>query len=230
MRFDVITIFPELCDSYFNESIIKRARKKKLVSVYTHNLRDFTRDKHKSVDDKPYGGGAGMVMAVDPIYRAVEKIRTTRRGKQTRVILFSAKGKKFDQRRAHEFLKYDQIIMICGRYEGIDERIAKHVADIELSVGDYILTGGEIPAMIVVDAVTRLVPGAINEGSIEENRLKTPRDKKKGLEVVSHPMYTRPESYSPRKGISWKVPRVLLSGDHKKIFEWHEKNRRVLGG
>jgi len=212
MKFNIITIFPQIFDSYFNESIIKRAQKRGLIKINTHNLRDFTNDKHKSVDDKPYGGGAGMVMTVEPILKAVKKIKS---GKRTKIILFSPKGKKFDQAMARRFSKLDNLIMICGRYEGVDERVAKYIADEEVSIGDYVLTGGEIPAMIVVDAVTRLIPGAIAKESLAEESFSQE-------EQYEYPQYTRPESMviNSKKRI---VPEILLSGDHKKIEEWRRK-------
>ncbi|KAF0120953.1 MAG: tRNA (guanine37-N1)-methyltransferase [bacterium] len=221
MRFDIITIFPKIFDSYFNESIIKRAQAKKLVKIKTHNLRDYTNDKHKTVDAKPYGGGPGMVMMVEPIYKAVKaliksearnpKSETNSKSKfsksKTKTILFSAKGKKFDQKMAKRFSKLDQLIMICGRYEGVDERVAKYIADEEVSIGDYVLTGGEIPAMIVVDTVSRFIPGVLG--------------KHESLEEIkgSYPVYTRPELFNKK----WQVPKVLLSGDHKKIEEWRKR-------
>ena len=221
MRFDIITIFPKIFDSYFNESIIKRAQAKKLVKIKTHNLRDYTNDKHKTVDAKPYGGGPGMVMMVEPIYKAVKaliksearnpKSETNSKSKfsksKTKTILFSAKGKKFDQKMAKRFSKLDQLIMICGRYEGVDERVAKYIADEEVSIGDYVLTGGEIPAMIVIDAVSRFIPGVLG--------------KHESLEEIkgSYPVYTRPELFNKK----WQVPKVLLSGDHKKIEEWRKR-------
>ncbi len=203
IKFDIITIFPDIFKSYFNESIIKRAQNKKLIKINIHNLRDYTIDKHKTVDDKPYGGGPGMVMMVEPIYKAVKKIKGKSKAK---VILFSAKGKKFNQKMAQKFSKLDRLIMICGHYEGVDERIAKYIADEEISIGDYVLTGGEIPAMIVTDAVTRLIPGVLG--------------KKESLEEIkgSYPVYTRPEKLK-----DWQVPKILLSGNHKKIEEWRKK-------
>ena len=205
MTFDIITIFPNIFDSYFKESIIKRAREKKLVKINIHNLRDYTKDKHKTTDDKPYGGGPGMVMMVEPIYKAVKKIKGK---KKSKVILFSAKGKKFDQKMAKRFSKLDRLILICGRYEGVDERVAKYIANEEISIGDYILTGGEIPAMIVIDAVSRLIPGVLGkEESLEEVK-------------GSYPVYTRPEDFN-----NWKVSKILLSGNHKKIREWRKKHK-----
>lgn len=208
MKFDIITIFPNAFDSYFNESIIKRAQNKKLIKINIHNLRNYTTDKHKTVDDKPYGGGPGMVMMVEPIYKAVKKIKGKSKAK---VILFSAKGKKFDQKIAQKFSKLDRLIMICGHYEGVDERVGKYIADEEISIGDYVLTGGEIPAMVVTDAVARLIPGVLG--------------KKESLEEIkgSYPVYTRPEIFN-----KLKVPKVLLSGNHKKIEELRKKYLRTL--
>jgi len=203
-RFDIITIFPEILDSYFNESLLKKAQEKGLFKIKLHNLRDYTSDKHCKVDDSPYGGGPGMVLKAEPIARAVKSIKEK---KKSRVILFSLRGKKFDQKEAHRLAKYGQLIFICGRYEGVDERAAKYVADEEISIGDYILSGGELPAAIVIEAVSRLVPGMLGKPeSLEE---------KKG----SYPVYTKPESVK-LKGINRAVPKELLSGNHKKIEEW----------
>jgi tRNA (guanine37-N1)-methyltransferase len=222
MVFDIVTIFPNVFDSYFNESIIKRAQAKKIIKIRTHDLRDYTTDKHKTVDDRPYGGGFGMVLMVEPIYRAVKEIKRRSRAKRRKVILLSVKGKKFNQGMVRRFSKLEQLIIICGRYEGVDERVAKYVADEEVSIGDYILTGGEVPAMVLVDAVTRLIPGAIAKGSLEEESFS----KEHNLEF---PHYTRPESViigSKKR----KVPKVLLSGNHKKIKEWQEKHSKSLKG
>lgn len=215
MKFDIITIFPNIFDSYFNESIIKRAQKKKLIEINIHNLRDYTSDKHKTVDDKPYGGGFGMVLMAEPIYKSIKKIK---KEKKSKVILLSAKGKKFDQKMAKKFSKLDQLILISGRYEGIDERVAKYIADEEISIGDYILTGGELPVMIVVDAVTRFIPGAITKGSLKEETFSKEK-------YIEYPHYTRPEELIIN-GKKRKVPEVLLSGNHKKIEEWKKKNSK----
>lgn len=207
MKFHIITIFPEIFQSYFGESIIGRAQKDGLVDIKIHNLRDYTKDKHKKVDDTPYGGGAGMVMQVQPIYDCVKAIKS----KKSRVILFSAKGKKYTQRDAERLAKYDDLILICGRYEGVDERVAEHIADEEISIGDYVLTGGEIPAMVLVDSVSRLIPGVLgNPESLKEESFNS--------EKVEHAQYTKPEEFE-----GWKVPEVLLSGNHEKIKEWREK-------
>ncbi len=230
MRFDFITIFPEMFDSYLNESILKRATEKKLVSFEAHDLRKWSTDKHKTVDDSPYGGGAGMVMKVEPIYNAlkdikIEKLRNRKTEKQknrgTRVILLSAKGKQFTQKDAIRLAKnYNQIIFICGRYEGVDERVAKYLVDEEISTGPYVLTGGELPAMTIADAISRNIPGVLGkEESLEDESHGTPGKK-------AHPQYTRPEIFKTKNGEEWEVPKILLSGDHKKIEEWRMKNSK----
>jgi tRNA (guanine37-N1)-methyltransferase len=228
MVFDIITIFPRIFDSYFNESIIKRAQQKKLVKINTHNLRDYTTDRHKTVDDRPYGGGFGMVLMVEPIYKAVKDIKKKSRAfanqRKGKIILLSAKGKKFDQKMAQRFAKLDQLVIISGRYEGVDERVAKYIADEEISIGDYILTGGEVPAMVIVDAVTRLIPGVITEGSLKEESFSSGlKIKKLKLKIEKeYPQYTRPESVKI-DGKERRVPKVLLSGNHKKIEEWKKQ-------
>ncbi|MDD5430663.1 MAG: tRNA (guanosine(37)-N1)-methyltransferase TrmD [Candidatus Pacebacteria bacterium] len=208
MKFDIITIFPKILDSYFQESILKRAQKNGLIEIKTHNLRDFTADKHHKVDDSPYGGGPGMVMKVEPIVKAIESVKRQASGiKKSRVILFSLRGKKFDQKEAHRLSKYKQLIFICGRYEGIDERVAEYVADEEISVGDYILSGGELPAAVVIEAVSRLIPGVLGKHeSLEELK-------------GSYAVYTRPEAVKV-KNKTRKVPKELLSGNHKEIERW----------
>jgi len=215
MRFDIITIFPDIFTSYFNESIIKRALKKGLIKINIHNLRDYTNDKHKTVDDSPYGGGPGMVMKIEPIYKAVQFSKSKVKSQKSKVILFSPKGKKFNQKMAKSFSKLDRLIMICGRYEGVDERVAQYIADEEISIGDYVLTGGEIPAMIVIDAVSRFIPGVLG--------------KHESLEEIkgSYPVYTRPESIIINKK-KRTVPKVLLSGNHKKIAEWRKRIDKKL--
>ncbi len=225
-RFDIITIFPKILDSYFKESILKRAEVKRLIKIVTHNLRDFTKDKHNKVDDSPYGGGPGMVIQIEPVYRAVQFVKSkmtphvilrtelegSRKKKlKQRIILFSTRGKKFDAAAAKRLAKYDQLIFICGRYEGVDERVAEHIADEELSIGDFVLSGGELPAAIVIEAVSRFIPGVLG--------------KYESLEEVkgSYPVYTRPEIFITKDKKKWKVPKVLLEGNHKKIEEWRKK-------
>ncbi len=216
MRFDIITIFPSLFKPFLKESLIRRAIEDGLLEINIHNLRKWTTDPHKTVDDKPFGGGSGMVMKVDPIYRAVSDIKE-REGK---VILFTPRGKKFNQKKATSFLEAKQLVMICGRYEGVDERVAKHIADEEISIGNYVLMGGELPAMLVVETVSRLVPGVVGK----ENFLK---ERKKEEGFLEYPQYTRPEVYLIN-GKERKVPEVLLSGNHKKIEEWKNKRGKTL--
>lgn len=214
MKFDIITIFPKIFDSYFGESIIKRAVNNKLISIKTWNLRDFSKERHLKVDDRPYGGGPGMVLQVEPVFRAVRRIL---RGKgKARVILFSPSGKKLDDGVIKRLLKYDRLVLICGRYEGVDERIAEKVADEKISIGDYVLAGGEIPAMVLVESIARFIPGVLGkQGSLETIK-------------GSYPVYTRPEVFSPEKGKLWKVPKVLLEGSHVKIAEWRvEKGHKT---
>ncbi len=260
MQFDIITIFPNIFSSYFAETILARAQKNNLIEIKTHDLRQWTDDNHKSVDDSPYGGGPGMVMMVEPIFKAVEEIksknlfferseaksRSSSRQARTikqRVILFSAKGKPYTQADARRLAaEYDQIIMICGRYEGVDERVAQQIADEELSVGNFVLTGGEIPAMILVDSVSRLVSGVINKESLKEESFSTSESVLlrpasgtsadaqfsgsafSGEKIGEYPQYTRPEEF---KG--WKVPEVLLSGKHKEINNWRNQQRGQQG-
>ncbi|MEA2113096.1 MAG: tRNA (guanosine(37)-N1)-methyltransferase TrmD [Patescibacteria group bacterium] len=230
MKFDIITIFPDIFESYFNESIIKRARAKKIIQINIHNLRDYAADRHKTVDDRPYGGGAGMVFMVEPILKAVADLKK-KLGKKskTKVVLLSAKGNKFDQKMAKKFSKLDNLILISGRYEGVDERVAKHIADEEISIGDYVLTGGELPAMVVVDAVARLVPRVISDESLKEESFSEKSEEKfeirnsKLKTRKEYPHYTRPEKIIIN-GKERRVPKVLLSGNHKKIKEWRERH------
>jgi tRNA (guanine37-N1)-methyltransferase len=233
MRFDIITIFPKIFDSYFSESILKRAQEKKLIAIQAHDLRQFAAGRHNKVDDTPYGGGPGMVMQVEPIAKAVQKLKTKNLRLTTRIILFSTRGKKFDAKTAKRLSKYNHLILICGRYEGVDERVAEHIVDEEISIGDFVLAGGEIPAMVVVEAVSRFIPGVLG--------------KYESLEDIkgSYPVYTKPEVFTPqlktknsqlateksrkssvvsRKLMGWRVPKVLLSGDHQKIAEWRKRS------
>ncbi len=220
MHFDIITIFPSLFDSFLSESIIKRAQDKKHITINIHYLRDFTNDNHQTVDDKPFGGGLGMVMKVEPIQKAINTIKQRVNSKNPRVILFTPRGKRFNQQRAIGFTKYDHLIMICGRYEGIDERVARYIADEKISIGNYVLMGGEIPAMIVTETVSRLIPGVIGK---KEFLL----DRKKDNGFVEYPQYTRPETVVINNK-KRSVPSVLLTGDHKKINQWKEKKGKTI--
>lgn len=216
INFHVLSIFPNALDSYLEESILKRAQKEKKIKVSIYNPRDFSTDKHKKVDAKPYGGGPGMIMQVEPLARAIKKILgKIKNKKDTKIIIFSPSGKKFTNLEAKKYSKYKNLILICGRYEGIDTRVKKIFKAEEISIGDYILTGGEIPAMIVIDSVSRQLSGVLgNLESIEENR------------TSSGEMYTRPEvfKFNDKK---WVVPKVLLSGNHKNIEKWRfSKNKK----
>lgn len=219
--FDLITIFPEAAQPYAQASILGRAQKSKKIKITAHQLRDFTNDKHKTVDDTPYGGGPGMVMKVEPIDKAVRKIK--KRTKKTRVIMTAASGKTFTQKDAKRLAKYDQLIFICGRYEGIDHRVEKEIADESLSIGDYVLTGGELPALVMTDAIARHVPGVLGKkASLEEES-----HSEEG--VLEYPQYTKPDVYEMRKGLRKKklaVPKVLLSGDHAKIQKWRKEQQK----
>jgi tRNA (guanine37-N1)-methyltransferase len=215
MKFNIISIFPKIFDSYFNESIIKKAQEKKIIEINSYNLRDFTKDKHKTVDDTIYGGGAGMLLKIEPLYRAIKKI-DNKKIKKRKTILLSAKGKKWNQRMVEEYKNLKEITLICGRYEGVDDRI-KNFIDEEISIGDYVLTGGEIGAMIIVDSVTRLLPGVLgNPESLKEES----HNKKDFLEC---PQYTKPPIFKVKKN-EYKVPEVLISGNHEKIKKWQEEN------
>ncbi len=221
LAFDIITIFPEIFDSYLKESLIARAQKKKLIKINVHNLRKWTTDRHQTVDDRPFGGGLGMVFKIEPIHKAVKEIKKSA-SRRTKVILFTPRGKKFNQKMAYQFSKLNQLILVCGRYEGVDERVAKHIADLELSIGDYDLMGGELPAMVAIETVARLIPGILGKEQLLKERIT----KEKGF--VEYPHYTRPEVFSPKKGLKWPVPKVLLSGNHKKISDWRRKHGKVV--
>lgn len=233
MQFDIITIFPEIFDSYFEESIIGRAQKEGIIRINSHNLRDYTSDKHKTVDDEPYGGGAGMLMKVEPIYKALTSLKNIRiQGHKTqtnsksqiinhKTILLSAKGRRWDQQMAQKYAKLDNLIMVCGRYEGVDERVLNFV-DEEISIGDYVLTGGEIGAMAILDSITRLLPGVL--GNAESSAIESHSQKN----ILEYPQYTRPEIFKTG-GKEYEVPKVLLSGNHNKIEKWKkEKSKRAL--
>ncbi|MFA7315031.1 MAG: tRNA (guanosine(37)-N1)-methyltransferase TrmD [Candidatus Magasanikbacteria bacterium] len=256
MQFNVITIFPDIITSYLNESILGRGQKNGAIKIKAINLRDFTLDKHNKVDDTPYGGGPGMILSAEPIYLALKnidaipfakvdgliKIKKVFNGSLSRkkkTILLSPRGRQFDQRVAEEFAKLNEITFICGRYEGIDQRVTDHMIDEEISIGPYVLAGGELGALTIIEAVSRLVPGVLgNPESLQEETFSGiksgTRNEERGTNEgknhstfhFSHssseyPQYTKPADF---KG--WKVPDVLLSGDHKKIEEWRRKNSK----
>jgi tRNA (guanine37-N1)-methyltransferase len=206
MRFDILTIFPELLESPLKEGIIRRARKESAIEVCITNIRDFATDKHEMTDDRPYGGGEGMVMKPEPLASAIRNVRA--KSEKSYVVLLSPQGRKYSQKVAEELAVKEHLVMVCGRYEGVDERIRDHFIDEEISLGDYILTGGELAAMIVVDSVTRLLPGVLGSSDSAENDSFS----RGGLK---YPQYTRPHIFE-----GYAVPEVLLSGDHGKIAEW----------
>ena len=211
IRFDIITIFPKIFTSYFSESILKRAQQKKLIKINIHNFRDTTTNRHQTVDDRPYGGGPGMILMVEPIYKTLQKIKKTQKHKN-RIIMLTPAGKIFDQKMAKRLSRYDQLILLCGRYEGFDARLEKFV-DEKVSIGNYVLAGGELPAMIVVEAVARNIPGVVgHEHALDEETFSP------NLDYIEYPQYTRPETF---KGM--RVPKVLLSGNHTEIAAWRRK-------
>ena len=207
MKIDILTLFPNMFSGFMNESIIKRAIDEKKVTINTVNFRDYAKNKHKKVDDTPYGGGSGMVLMCQPIFDAVDSVRT----EKSKVVLLSPQGKKFSQKKAYELSKEEHLIFICGHYEGFDERI-RSICDEEISIGDYVLTGGELPAMVITDSIVRLLPGVIDEQSHLNDSFND--------NLLDYPTYTKPRNY---KGM--QVPEVLLSGDHEKIKEWRDEKR-----
>ena len=208
LRFDIVSIFPGMFESPFADSIIQRAWEEGLLDLRVHDLRDYSLNKHRKVDDTPFGGGVGMVMNVEPIARVIAAIK--KEVPETRTILLSPGGRPFDQERAWELSRLPSLTLICGRYEGIDERVRLHFVDEEISIGDYVLTGGEIPAMVLVEAISRLVPGVLGdpEAIVEESFAG---------DLLEYPQYTRPRDYQ-----GFKVPEILVSGDHKKIRDWQK--------
>ena len=216
MRFDVFSLFPEVFDTYLNTSILKRAQETGTLEVHTYNIRDWAVDKHHTTDDTPYGGGGGMVMKPEPTFSAVESVLGA--PPTCPVILLSPQGRKFSQKTAFELAEHEQIALICGRYESVDERIRQHLATDSLSIGDYVLTGGELPALVVIDAVTRLLPGVLGDP-------QAPMEDSHASGLLEYPHYTRPPEFR-----GWKIPDVLLSGNHAEIARWRrqESLRRTL--
>ncbi len=258
MKFDVVTIFPEFFAGPLQYGIVRRAREAGLIDIRVHDLRQFTHDRHKTVDDRPFGGGEGMILKPEPIFKAVETIlsdalprergEVPKQPEDAAIVLLSASGKMFRQETAQRFAELDRIVLLCGRYEGVDERVADHLATHELSIGDFVLSGGELPAALVIDAVTRLLPGALGneasavhesfgakqklaaayqQGQTQSEPENGPLETASGLHVLlDYPHYTRPADFR-----GWKVPEVLLSGNHEEIRRWRhrvalEKTRR----
>lgn len=252
MKFDIVTIFPEFFAGPLHYGIVRRARESCLIEIRVHDLRQFTHDRHKTVDDRPFGGGEGMVLKPEPIFRAVETILSEdpppkpgrdaaqKQPQDTAVVLLSASGKLFVQETAQRFATLERLVLLCGRYEGVDERVAEHLATDEISIGDFVLSGGELAAALVIDAVTRLLPGALgNEASsvhesFSPRRKFAPADERKQIQIgrevqlidagsplhapLDYPHYTRPADFR-----GWKVPEVLISGNHEEIRRWRER-------
>ena len=213
-KFDIITIFPNTIEEYINTGIVRIAREKGLVEINVHDLRKWTTDKHKTVDDTPYGGGPGMIMKIEPIYKAIKELKK----ENTLVAITTPKGEQLKQKKLVEFSKEKDLhmIILCGRYEGFDQRIHDHLVDYEFSVGEYILSGGELPALVLVDGITRLIPGVLgNESSLEEETFNE--------DFLEYPQYTKPEIFN-----GWSVPKVLLSGNHKEIEKFRKKGLKMV--
>src|SRR5882762_663142 len=214
MRIDIITLFPEICRAPLNESIMKRAQEKGVIDVRIHNLRDWTTDKHHVVDDAPFGGGQGMVMKPEPIFAAVEDLKHRTPNVEHRTskgVLMSPAGRRFDQQRAGQLSKESHLIVICGHYEGVDHRVVEHLVDLEISIGDYVLTNGAVAAAVLVDAVVRLLPGVLGDE-------QSAADDSFSIGSLESPQYTRPAEFR-----GWKVPEVLLSGNHAEIAKWRKE-------
>jgi tRNA (guanine37-N1)-methyltransferase len=241
MRFDLITIFPEFFAGPLDHGIVRRAREAGITEIHVQDLREFTKDRHRTVDDRPFGGGAGMVLKPEPLFEAVEKLLERSVGDSeakipppgnTAIVLMSAAGRLFTQETARRFAKINRLVLLCGRYEGVDERVAEHLATDEISIGDFVLTGGELPAALIVDAVTRLLPGAVgNEASTQNESFQeyvgapSAPDRARSV-LLDFPHYTRPAEYR-----GWKVPDVLIGGNHAEVAKWRrhmaiEKTRR----
>jgi tRNA (guanine37-N1)-methyltransferase len=215
MQFEVFTLLPEVFSPYLESSILQRARQRGLIDVRIHNIRDYTHDKHHTADDTPYGGGGGMVMKPEPVFEAVESVLGISPGQAQPVpiplILLTPQGRVFTQRVAEEFSRHDRIALLCGRYEGVDERIREHLVTDEISIGDYVLTGGELPALLIIDAVSRLLPGVLGDPTGAQ-------DDSHSMGLLEYPHYTKPAEFR-----GWKVPEILLSGDHGKIEMWRRE-------
>lgn len=213
MQFDIFTILPEVFTPYLESSILQRARQRGLIEIRIHNIRDYTHDKHHTTDDTPYGGGGGMVMKPEPLFEAVESVLGPLQNETAPVpvILLTPQGRVFNQRIAEELSRYERIALICGRYEGVDERIREHLVTDEISIGDYVLTGGELPALVIIDSLSRLIPGVLGDPDGAQ-------DDSHSMGVLEYPHYTRPPEFR-----GWSVPEVLLSGDHGKIERWRRQ-------
>jgi len=217
MRFDILTLFPEMFKSPFADSILKRAQDQEIININLHNIRDYSENKHHKVDDTPYGGGAGMLMTCQPLFDCIETVQKIKKTEKQKVIFLTPQGKTFTQKTAERLSKQDRLILLCGHYEGVDERVRESLVDEEISIGNYVLTGGELPAMVLVDAISRLLTGVLGKSeSFQEESFSDILNGKK-----EYPQYTKPFEF---KGM--KVPEVLISGHHKKIIEWQKNHCR----
>lgn len=230
MLFNVLTLFPEVFTPYLHTSIVGRGQEQGHITVGVNNIRDYATDKHHTTDDTPYGGGAGMVMKVEPIDKCLDAVEAESRTinnelRKKKIIVLSARGRQFTQAIAQEYTKLDQLILICGRYEGIDQRVVDHLADEELSIGPYVLAGGELAALVVIEAVARLIPGVLGnpDSLLEESFSAATTDNLQPTTSVEYPQYTKPEEYR-----GWKVPEILLSGNHAAIKAWREEQRKKM--
>lgn len=242
MKFDVLTLFPDLIYGYASDSILWRAQEKNLIKITAHNFREYSLDKHHKVDGRPYGGGAGMVLQIQPIYDCLKTIGALKKDKKTKVVILDPAGEKFDQKKAEEYSKLERVVLVCGRYQGFDERVYNFV-DEKISVGDFVLSGGELPALTIIESTARLIPGVLGnqeslnnetfsvnvipvQAEIEKRSSKkidsrfhgNDKEKSENNKKGEHPLYARPEDF-----MGLKVPKVLLSGNHKKIEEWRNK-------
>lgn len=213
MKIDILTLFPKMFEGPFRESILRRAQDKLFVEIKIHDLRKWGLDERRTVDDRSYGGGPGMIMRVDVVDAALKELKT----EDSKIILLDATGEKFNQQKALQLSKLEHLILIAGHYEGVDHRIHEHLVDKVISIGDYVLTGGEIPAMVLIDSIVRLLPGVIKSESLAEESFSPITFHQSPITNTEYPQYTRPEEYE-----GWKVPEVLLSGDHKKIKNWRQ--------
>lgn len=219
MQIDIITLFPEMFNGPFSQSILKRAQERGLIKIHIHNLRDWADDGYKTVDDKPYGGGPGMILRVDVVDRAITEIRGREHFSNSRIVLTEASGNKFNQKKAVDLSRVGQLIIIAGHYEGVDYRVRQHLVDDSISIGNFVLTGGELPCMVIVDATVRLISGVL--GAVESLDEESFSDAESS--VLEYPQYTRPEEYR-----GYAVPKVLLSGNHQQINKWRQENRIKL--
>lgn len=214
MKIDILTLFPEICRAPLSESMMKRAQENKIVDLQIHNLRDWTTDKHHIVDDAPFGGGQGMVMKPEPIFAAVEDLKSKIQNRKSKIIFMSPAGKRLDQKLAADLSHESHLIIICGHYEGVDHRVIEHLVDLEISIGDYVLTNGAIAAVVLVDAVVRLIPGVLGDE-------QSAADDSFSGGLLETPQYTRPAEFR-----GWRIPDVLLSGNHAEIAKWRKEQAK----